>query len=306
MKFRSAVLAIIFLLILFFPVIQLSAQQNPFLTTDDTESAAPDSGSAKAAGTGFLAPFIESRPMQAIRGVQKKIQAEISGHIIAYKNGEDSSALLTFLLFSYAYGLLHAMGPGHRKIFLFSYFISSRTEWKKGMLAGFMTAVLHAMSAVVLIGGLYLITSKTLMTRFNNLTPLIEKISYGTIVLLGLYLLVYNIIHFRKEKTETGGPNPGTILFVLASGLIPCPGAATIMIFSIAVQAPLIGVYSVLAMSLGMGTLLAIIPPAAIILQDKLNPVIARWNPKTGERIHLAVSEAGAVVMILLGILFLI
>lgn len=297
---------IFILLSLLIPCIQPAAQQNPFLTTSETENTA-DSGGVKINRTGFMSPFIESAAMQKIRGIQKMIQAKISGYIADYKTEGNTVVLLNFLLFSYVYGLIHVIGPGHRKIFLFSYFVSSKNEWKKGMAAGFMTAVLHAVSAVIFIGGLYLITSKALLTRFNNLTPIIERLSYGTIILLGLYLVVLNIVHFRKGNSHGNhSSSPGTIVFVLASGLIPCPGAATIMIFSIAVQAPIIGIYSVLAMSLGMGTVLAFIPPAAILLQDKLNPAISRWNPKIGARIHLALAQAGAVVMVLFGMLFIL
>jgi len=289
---------------LLIPVLQPAAQQNPFLTTSAPNAAEQNSGDIE---TGRPSPFFDSALMQKIKGLQKKIQVKISDYILDYKTEGSSEVILTFLIFSYVYGLIHVIGPGHRKIFLFSYFISSKDEWKRGMAAGFMTAVLHAVSAIILIGGLYLLTSKALLTRFNNLTPFIEYFSYGLIVLLGIFLLISNIIHFKKGHKQSGhSRSPGTILFVLASGLIPCPGAATIMIFSIAVQAPLVGVYSILAMSLGMGTVLALIPPAAIILQDKLNPVLSKWNPKTGERIHLGIAQAGAAVMIIFGTLFLI
>jgi ABC-type nickel/cobalt efflux system permease component RcnA len=175
------------------------------------------------------------------------------------------------------------------------------------MFAGFMTAVLHAFSAIALIGGLYLITSKAVSSRFNNITPVIEKASYSIIVILGMYLLFSHLHHQRKN--QPGGTNnkhnPDTIMFIIASGLIPCPGAAAIMIFSIAVSAPLTGIYAVIAMSLGMAVVLSIIPPAAILINTKVEPILARWNPKTGSIIHSVISVSGAVMMIIFGLLFL-
>ena len=281
----------------------ITAQQNPFITTTETDK----SGAELKQTPEPSAPLSGGLFIQKTRALQKKMQASISEYIADYKSEKDPRILFKFLLFSYIYGLIHVIGPGHRKIFLFSYFISSKEKWKKGMLAGFMTAVLHAMSAVALIGGLYLVTSKALLTRFNDLTPLIERVSYGILVALGLFLLVSNIIQLiRGETHKPGKASPGTILFVLASGLIPCPGAAALMIFSIAVQAPLVGVYSVIAMSLGMATVLTLIPPAAILLQDRLEPLISRWNPGTGERIHAGLAVAGAAVMICFGLFFMI
>lgn len=302
--------AVLLLALLLLQGIQLGAQQNPFLTTNSekTEDKRDDGQVYTKAN-----PLINSRLMQSIKEKQKQFQARISGYISDYKATGNTDKLLVFLLFAYAYGLLHVLGPGHRKIFLFTYFVSRPSRWKQGMLAGVMTALLHALSAVFFIGGLYLITSRTLLSRFNNITPLLERISYGAIILIGIYLLLRHIAAaFKRDSNAHCGHshgssrNPDTMLFILASGLVPCPGAATIMIFSIAVQAPLVGIWAVLAMSLGMASVLMFVPPAAILLRTKLDPLIEKWNPETGERIHSGLSIAGAAVLILFGFLFII
>ncbi|MDC7225448.1 MAG: hypothetical protein PQJ61_01645 [Spirochaetales bacterium] len=300
-------LLLLFLLILL-PLWELSAQQNPFLSGGDSEQGAEQSGTAYTK----TSPFFNSAIMTNLRKLQKSIQSEISGYIREYQSERKLSTLFQFLLFSYLYGLLHVLGPGHRKIFLFTYFISRPTRWRQGMLAGFMTAVLHALSALALIGGLYLITTRALLTRFNDISPILERVSYVAIVVIGIYLLISHIVSAARGTGHTGHSHgkdrgsPDTIMFVLASGLIPCPGAATIMIFSLAVQAPLVGVYAVLAMSLGMASLLIFIPPAAIIFKTRFEPLISGWNPKLGERIHTIISIAGASVLILFGLLFII
>lgn len=285
---------------------QLEAQQNPFISAPEGSSGTEKQVKKTALpGTGI---FFNSPLMQKIKSIQKEIQTKISGYISEYKTNRKLSTLFTFLLSSFLYGLLHVLGPGHRKIFLFSYFVSKPSRWKQGMFAGFMTAILHAVSAIIFIGGLYLITSRALLRRFNNISPVLERISYGAIVIIGVYLLIHHIITRRSSGHSHSDTkhNPDTILFILVSGLIPCPGAATIMIFSLAVGAPVVGIYAVLAMSLGMAVVLAMVPPAAILIQNRLEPFLSQWNPSVGEKIHDLFSIAGSVVMIIFGLLFIV
>lgn len=278
------------------------ALQNPFLTAPETADVKPEE---QVSGGGR---FYNSDFMIMIREKQKIIQSRISEYISDYKTNRNLSILAGFLGFSFLYGLLHVIGPGHRKVFLFTYFISKPAKWKQGMAAGFFTAVLHALSAVIIIGGLYFIATKTLLTRFNNLTPVLEKSSYAAIIVIGVYLLAHSIIDFLMGRPEENKVkrNPDTMLFIIFSGLVPCPGAAAIMIFSISMNAAAIGIYSIIAMSLGMGMVLAVIPPAAILIKNRIQPLISGWKPETGERLHALIGAAGAALLILLGVFFII
>ena len=314
MKNKRIIKVLIPALLLLAAAVSVEAQQNPFLSTGTTPQANEQAGNtsvenpAPVSNTGVkTGPFYNSSFMRRVRETQKRFQAWISEYISDYRDSGNTGPLFSFLWFSYLYGLLHVLGPGHRKIFLFSYFISQPSRWRRGMFAGFMTAVLHALSSVILIGGLYAATSKALLSRFNNLTPVIEKICYGAIAAVGSVIIISQIISAVRKIPDAGEKqNNSTIIFIIASGMVPCPGAATIMIFSIAMGAPLTGVYAVLAMSLGMATVLTFIPPAAILFRSRLTPMISKWNPKTGEIIHRVLSIAGAAALVLLGLLFLV
>ena len=300
--FNHIRIILIILVLSFAAVFNASAQQNPFLSTGEPQPVPESSQEIKSN------PIYDSAFMGGIRNAQKRFQAWISEYIAEYRSTGDIKTLFRFLLFSYLYGLLHVLGPGHRKIFLFSYFISQPSRWRQGMFAGFMTAVLHAVSAVILIGGLYAVTSRALYSRFNNFTPLIEAICYGAIIAIGAGIIISHIVSSLR-KTGHEAPRESsynTILFIVVSGLVPCPGAATIMIFSIAVQAPLTGIYAVIAMSLGMASITTLVPPAAILFRSRITPMLTRWNPETGEKIHNILSIAGAAVLILLGLFFLV
>lgn len=299
----------IFILLFFFILFSVFsyAQQNPFLSSSNNETETQnEKQSIQSRGPNsnlYNSPF-----MKKVKNKQKQLQDMISSFFTEYKENNKKSVFMKFILFSFLYGVLHVLGPGHRKILLFSYFISKPAKWKHGMLAGFMTAVLHAISAILLVGGLYIITEKMLFRRFNDINPVMETISYSLIILIGVYLIIHEILNlFKKNKNDkTTGNNPDTIIFVIASGMVPCPGAATIMIFAFAVGTPLIGIYSVLSMSLGMAMVLSLIPLLAIFLQNKLFPLVSRWKSKAASYIHSVLSILTAVFLVLFGLFFLV
>ncbi len=295
----------------FCAVFSVTAQQNPFLSsTSENGQTAPAAANNSPTETGQIkAPGFtlqNTELMQKIKTAQKKLQASISGFIADYKSGKNESGLWLILLLSFAYGFLHALGPGHRKVVLFSYFLSSPSKWKKGMAAGFLTAVLHAFSAIVIIGGLYLITAKALSRRFNDIAPLIEKASYGLILALGIFLIVTALAEYFRKRNEADTDNRNIIFLIIISGLVPCPGAAAIMIFSFGFGVPVLGVLSAAAMSAGMGALLAIIPPAAVILRNRVSAIGKENSGFNQELAHLLLTSAGALILILSGVFFLI
>ena len=293
---------ILFLLVLTVTAAGLFAQQNPFLTTD--KAASPPEMQNSTGGNSYY----DSGFMVRIRNAQKKIHAVISDYIGKYKTSGEPGTLGAFLAFSFLYGMLHVLGPGHRKIFLFTYFISRPSRWKQGMAAGFSTAILHAVSAIILITAFYLAASRALLSRFNNITPVLENISYGAIIAIGAYLLIPSVTGIIRKKNHSDNENikPDTFIFILVSGLVPCPGAAAIMIFSLSLNAPFVGVYAVLAMSLGMGIILALVPPAAILINKRLTPLLSKWDSSKGERLHSIIQALGAVFLIIFGIFFII
>jgi len=48
----------------------------------------------------------------------------------------------------FLYGILHALDPGHRKTVMFSLFAARKARWYEPLAAGFLSALLHGMSAV--------------------------------------------------------------------------------------------------------------------------------------------------------------
>jgi nickel/cobalt transporter (NicO) family protein len=100
----------------------------------------------------------------------------------------DGSAMWTLMGISFAYGMFHAAGPGHGKAVISSYLVANEETARRGIVLSFVSAMLQALVAVLIVGiGAWLLgaTARTMCSteRF------IEIVSYGLIAALGAWLV---------------------------------------------------------------------------------------------------------------------
>ncbi len=272
------------------------SQGNPFLgspgDSDRTEKEDPP-GEVK-----------QSAWLQKSASIQKDLQKQIAA---ALKGENGLSGMLIFLGLSFLYGLLHALGPGHRKTVLFSYFIGENARPITGIMTGLLLAVLHAGSAVLLVGGTAWFTTRSLLLSVNQAEAWLYPVTYGIILILGLWMIIHGIIDFRHHSHSHGSSSKG-LTGMLLSGLVPCPGASAIIIFSLASGTVLPGILAVLAMSLGMGTLLAGIGLAAVLFREKIGRLVkTRRDGSQGTALlELSLHTAGGLFLAAFGAVFLL
>jgi nickel/cobalt transporter (NicO) family protein len=100
----------------------------------------------------------------------------------------DGSALWTLMGISFAYGVFHAAGPGHGKAVISSYLVANEETARRGIVLSFISAMIQALVAVLLVGiGKWLLdaTTRTLCSTER----IIEIASYGMIAVLGAWLV---------------------------------------------------------------------------------------------------------------------
>jgi nickel/cobalt exporter len=89
---------------------------------------------------------------------------------------------------SFAYGIFHAVGPGHGKAVISSYMVANNETWKRGIALSFASAVLQALTAIVIVGVAAVLLNATAHVM-GQTVRVIEMVSYALIVLIGLRLL---------------------------------------------------------------------------------------------------------------------
>ena len=91
-------------------------------------------------------------------------------------------------MISFAYGIFHAAGPGHGKAVISSYLVANQETAWRGIVLSFVSALLQALVAVVLVGICAWLLNATSQTMCGA-ERAIEIASYGLIAVFGARLV---------------------------------------------------------------------------------------------------------------------
>jgi nickel/cobalt exporter len=139
---------------------------------------------------------------------QQKMQRQLASAVKGLKSGNALGAGLLLAGLSFAYGIVHAAGPGHGKAIISSYVIANEETVRRGILISFLAAGLQALTAVALVSVLLVALNATGF-QINAWVSQLETVSYGLIALVGLYLLVTEILRlWRRRRVTKEGTHP--------------------------------------------------------------------------------------------------
>jgi len=188
------------------------------------------------------------------------------------KNINDESSImlsLTVIAIAFLYGIIHAVGPGHGKALVAFYFTSNKSDYKKAFKMGFLIAIIHATSALLVTFGIFFILEKMFRKHFNNFSEITMLISAVLIILVGLYLIWHSYQHRKDKEKKVIKSNKSELAVAFSAGVIPCPGVMTIVLFCIMLGHYTLGLLSAVAMSIGMGLTISITGILSIALNKK-------------------------------------
>ena len=117
---------------------------------------------------------------------QQQFYRALTGALKSMRDGGGGLWLLVGL--SFAYGIFHAAGPGHGKAVISSYMLANEVALRRGVMLSFVSAFLQAVSAIVLMGAVYLALRGTSVSM-TDATHFLEIASYALITAFGLWLL---------------------------------------------------------------------------------------------------------------------
>ncbi|MGY8668552.1 nickel/cobalt transporter [Bradyrhizobium sp. UFLA05-109] len=117
---------------------------------------------------------------------QSEFYREMSATIRAAKS--DGSAVWTLLAISFAYGILHAAGPGHGKAVISSYLVANQETARRGIVLSFASALMQSLVAVLIVGIAAWVLNATARTMCSA-EKVIEIASYALIAAFGLRLV---------------------------------------------------------------------------------------------------------------------
>lgn len=140
----------------------------------------PESG-AGLAGPGWLSSFFGS-----VSVWQSHFYRQLTGAVRAWQ--ADGGAAWALMGLSFAYGVFHALGPGHGKAVISSYVLANRQTARNGALLALASSLIQALVAIVMVAVLAVVFNATAATM-NEATRWLELASYALVTLLGVWLV---------------------------------------------------------------------------------------------------------------------
>jgi len=209
---------------------------------------------------------------------QRTFQNAMAGSLRAIRSG-DGVALWALCGLTFAYGFVHAIGPGHGKVLLGGAALSSQATLKRMAILTLVSSLAQSLTAVIIVVGgtsLFALSSSDAVDFTENwLAP----ISYGAIALIGAYLAARALRQFwrlgnsakpdcQKEAHSDGcgcghrhGPSLTEIdalhswremaILVASIAIRPCTGALFLLVIAWRFQILPAGILATFTMGLG-------------------------------------------------------
>jgi ABC-type nickel/cobalt efflux system permease component RcnA len=233
--------------------LQTEAQDNPFV-------------SKKSSKEEIRLPTFASQIFAKILSWQRQLNTKLTQLVKRLKTDMSWGALWPLVAISFLYGIVHAAGPGHGKVVVFSYFLSRRANIKKGLLLGNLISLFHGLSGIITVLALYFIIKTACLSSFEAISQKIKLLSYSLVMVIGMVLLMNSLFKIIKSPSPSlekdavimSPDHSGVLLLALAVGMIPCPGVVIIMLFALSFDLLTTGGIMSLIMSLGMAVSLSL------------------------------------------------
>ena len=219
---------------------------------------------------------ILEKKLTQIKNNLKKILKDI-------KENNNITSYLWLLFFSFLYGIIHAIGPGHGKSLVSSYFLQQDKSYLKAFSVASLIAIVHTFSAFLLTLIIYTSVGFIFNSTLVDVEKVTTKISAVIIIIIALYLLWQKYkqrqkpVKFVAATITTNKLSPKVthtntlscacnsckttstdLGVILAAGIIPCPGTVTVFLFTISLGIYFVGFVSALFMSIGMSLVIFI------------------------------------------------
>ena len=220
---------------------------------------------------------------------------------------------LAFLLvIAFAYGAIHAAGPGHGKVFAISYILAQRPRLLRGILFGNFIALFHGLSGILFVLIIRIILEKSITGTLEDVTRITQIISFSLIACLGLGILIKSIYRWIKsaknsrpsfDKSNKRHLN-SPLLSALVVGMIPCPGVVMVMLFALSMNLVGLGIMLGVTLSLGMAFTITCVVVMGILGKTASLGMVAK-NSSLVITLEYLIETIAGLVITCLGLLFL-
>lgn len=263
----------------------------PFISTQMQPKKVTQNTNSKSTLSQDKVVIQEQKVQSAQSTLLQKSILKVKQLFNAIKDDKNPLSYIMLLFFAYIYGVIHALGPGHGKTLVASYFMSHERSYLKALFVSLAIGVVHTFSAFLLTLIIYFMINTFMSNFLNNTVYYTTKISAIIIIAIALYLFykkyfAYKALQQKSASHQFGfskephvptcacasckvDNNATDLALIVSAGIIPCPGTITVFIFSLSLGLYVAGFASAVSMSLGMSTIIFFSAVLSVALRKK-------------------------------------
>lgn len=177
----------------------------------------------------------------------------------------DRGGVLTLIGLAFAYGVVHAIGPGHGKAVISGYIVANESALKRGVALAFGAAAVQALIAL----GVVLVIAKLAGGTARDVdrsVMWVETLGFSLILAMGLWIVwrkgraLFGLTPAEGICAHDHGPSPAVfakgsraslVLAAVGAGIRPCTGAIILLVFALSQRLYGLGAAAVIAMAVG-------------------------------------------------------
>ena len=217
---------------------------------------------------------------------QAQLHTKLGEAIYEWTQTHSVQAFWTIITLAFFYGIIHALGPGHRKTLVFSFYLTRQAPAWEPALTSLTLAGLHGITSLLLLL-IFRNVSGALSAHTDSATIYLEGFSFILLMLLSAASILHLLsgafpnrfprLRFSRRSLapgqsckpayDTGGygsarsknyrpqhRTAGNIQWsaFLLSGLYPCPAVLLVLVLVSTLDAAGIGIIAVIGISIGM------------------------------------------------------
>ncbi|VEN73798.1 Nickel/cobalt efflux system [Candidatus Desulfarcum epimagneticum] len=275
------------------------AAENPFISKPEKRPA-------------LSAPsFFKNKFFMKINVWQKHLKEKMTSLVKKAKAEKSFLPIILLAVVAFAYGVLHAAGPGHGKAMALSYVFAKHPTYAQGLLLSNLMALFHGISGIVFVLVVRFVLNAGVVRNLENVSHITQIVSYSAITCLGLGIFfhgVYKLI--KKEKPQKEQNKKGLareyanpVVFALAVGVIPCPAVVITMLFALSMNLIGLGILLGIAIAIGMAFTISIVVMLAISGKTASIALISKNSRKIV--IEYLIAIFAGLALTITGIMFL-
>lgn len=227
---------------------------------------------------------------------QREVQEMLAGAIRALRSG-DTGALAGFLGICFAYGVLHAAGPGHGKLVIGGYGFARRVRARRLAVLSVVSSLAQALVAVVAVYAIVAVLGLSRQVAGDVVDSIMAPLGSVAIAALGLYLVYRGARGLRAQMAAVSqhdhydhdhGPDCGcghahgptvdqvqtaqspreVAALIAGIALRPCTGAVFVLILTWQLGIGAAGIAGAFAMGLGTAAFTAAVALMSVFARE--------------------------------------